>query len=413
MMRWLRPPSAAVAWIVVSRAMGACSDFVATEDPSSDVASNDTDPMDADAALPVDTIVDAPDGTGPDETSVDGGFACGNGVCDAEETCSSCPADCGFLLRRYGPPCVSAGAAPACDPGYVCVPRNKSAGGDVCVADFATWPPIADAHPVSDFVEASDSVLDQRTGLSWAKAALPPMAANLALSACTTQTFDGENDWRLPTYAELDSLVDRSRQKPASAAPHLLWPDNPAPNPYWTATPDAVSTKAFQELYTYQVAFADGSGGAVGVDWPAGVPFLRPVRCVRTHAAATSPDGTGTRFAKSSDGLTVLDRITGLRWQWYYSADKLPWTDAISWCSHNTAGMPGTGWRLPTVGESVQLQLRGAVAPLIDPAFAAVAEGFWTASPSLQGSHAWVVLLQSGAAGTNWQVKPLRVRCVR
>lgn len=392
---------------------GACSDIVAENDAEASDGQFDTGTSDADTAAYNDAVQDFGDGFDIDAPVADGGIECGNGLCDAEETTVTCPVDCSFLLRRFDGPCSASSSQPVCAAGFVCVPRSEKGGGDVCVADFATWPPIPDAHPASDFAESGESVMDQRTGLIWAKSALPAMTAAVALTACTTQTFEGEDDWRLPTYAELDSLADRSRQKPACGAPHLSWADNAVTNPYWTATPNPLTTKALQEKYTYQIAFADGSGGSAGMDWPAGVPFLRPVRCVRTPVSSAPPTGTGTRFAKSPDALTVLDRLSGLRWQWYYSVDKLAWTDAISWCAHNTAGMPGKGWRLPTVGELTQLLTHESEAPLIDPVFGAVAEGFWSATPSVQSDHAWAVLMQLGTGGTNWQVKPLRVRCVR
>lgn len=47
---------------------------------------------------------------------------------------------------------------------------------------------------------------------------------------------------------------------------------------------------------------------------------------------------------------SVLDSATGLLWQ-KASGGPLGWLEAMSYCTHNNPGLPGTKWRLPTVDE--------------------------------------------------------------
>ena len=183
-----------------------------------------------------DTLADASDTEVPDITpdvptntpkdiALPDPTTCGDGVCAGEETVPNCPADCGFLTNRYAGPCAKPGSWDGCPEGYVCVARSAKGGGNVCTADFEGWAPIGDSHPASDFEEFGEYDVDKKTGLFWAKAVMGPMTWEVALTACTTQTYGGFDDWRIPTQAELLTLVDYSVHLPASSMPGAVWPD--------------------------------------------------------------------------------------------------------------------------------------------------------------------------------------------
>jgi hypothetical protein len=59
-------------------------------------------------------------------------------------------------------------------------------------------------------------------------------------------------------------------------------------------------------------------------------------------------------FRDLGDG-TVLDGRTGLVWQRGWGGTRT-WLPAMAYCDQNAGGLPGTGWRLPTIDE-----LRGLI----------------------------------------------------
>src|SRR5438876_835832 len=87
----------------------------------------------------------------------------------------------------------------------------------------------------------------------------------------------------------------------------------------------------------------------VGVACTAAIAIGGLRACLLAHADA--PTG---QFSISSDGLTVLDNKTGLRWQRNVDATRYGWLDAMTHCAVlNVAGL--YGWRLPTFKELATL----------------------------------------------------------
>ena len=54
-------------------------------------------------------------------------------------------------------------------------------------------------------------------------------------------------------------------------------------------------------------------------------------------------------YSATDGGTTVTDSANGFVWQAssYGAGTALPWQDAMDYCTDNTAGLAGTGWRLP------------------------------------------------------------------
>ena len=54
-------------------------------------------------------------------------------------------------------------------------------------------------------------------------------------------------------------------------------------------------------------------------------------------------------YSATDGGTTVTDSANGFVWQAssYGAGDTLSWQDAMDYCTNNTAGLAGTGWRLP------------------------------------------------------------------
>jgi hypothetical protein len=130
---------------------------------------------------------------------------------------------------------------------------------------------------------------------------------------------------------------------------------------------------------------------------------------------AAAPAG---RYTAPASGV-VHDTKTGLDWQQGTSATKYIYADALSYCSANSAGLPGTGWRLPSTKELLTLvDDRAPVAPAIDTAaFPATQQSeYWSATtytPSPRTPSAWTVSFSDGSMDSSAMTSTYYVRCVR
>jgi hypothetical protein len=70
-------------------------------------------------------------------------------------------------------------------------------------------------------------VLDHQTGLIWQRAT----AENLTFSEAQAHANDTGQPWRVPTIAELVTLLDWTRASPASAFPDMT------PLAFWSSSP--------------------------------------------------------------------------------------------------------------------------------------------------------------------------------
>lgn len=97
----------------------------------------------------------------------------------------------------------------------------------------------------------SDIVLDQATGLMWSKATIAKGKTWAeAKEAAAAVRLGGYTDWRLPTRAELLTLVDDTRSKPAIDTARF----DCESDWYWTSTPLASSPSG----YAWLVFFGNG-----------------------------------------------------------------------------------------------------------------------------------------------------------
>lgn len=78
------------------------------------------------------------------------------------------------------------------------------------------------------------TVIDSSTGLEWiAKPLSGEKTHQEAIDACAALDFAGHKDWRLPTLAELLTLVDITRHEPAIDT--ATFPDFPKRGWFWTS----------------------------------------------------------------------------------------------------------------------------------------------------------------------------------
>lgn len=130
-----------------------------------------------------------------------------------------------------------------------------------------------------------------------------------------------------------------------------------------------------------------------------------------TRVAADAPE---ERY-DVADG-TVHDKETRLTWQqtvppMMYASDV-----AAAYCKKNMAGLPGTGWRLPTLTELQTIVDDSQSMPAADSsAFPGTpSDRFWTSSAFVgTPGQAWYVDFTGGTTFYVAASTPFRVRCVR
>jgi hypothetical protein len=160
-------------------------------------------------------------------------------------------------------------------------PCTSSASSYTCRGQFAQWAP---ADSPSSFIANGDgTVTDSRNGLVW-QASFPPTYALPcrdqtndcngpdAASYCDALTLAGPG-WRLPTKAELESLIDFGRSNPAIDTAFFPQPVYPSIGGYfWTASAGSGGQ--------WVVDFYDGSSIVYRPQSGSNQNFVA-VRCVR------------------------------------------------------------------------------------------------------------------------------------
>ncbi|MDT8446583.1 MAG: DUF1566 domain-containing protein [bacterium] len=210
-----------------------------------------------------------------------------------------------------------------------------------------------------------------------------------------------------------------------------------------TQQSSGTSSQDFTHPVTYKVQDTDGGTQAytVSVTVHSPVPDTGQTSCYDNSTAITCPSagqnfyGQDAQYQPSlnqqsytdnGDG-TVTDNLSGLVWQRCSAglsgancatgtAATYTWADAGTYCTDNTAGLPGTGWRLPTKTELSWIVRSQGSAPFIDTtAFpATVSSDYWTStSYALLTNSAWYVLFSSGDVPANNKASNFYVRCVR
>jgi len=255
----------------------------------------------------------------------------------------------------------------------------------------------------------SDIVTDNNTGLVWQRT-FPATYAGCtggapAGSTCTWQqaidycdvlTYAGQTDWRLPTFAELETLLDYGKYSPSIDTD--VFPSTQSDS-YWSYTEYAgITTQAWNISFSAGTSSHNPKTSATGIY----------VRCVRGNE--WNPVGT---FEEStvSGKVIVTDTETGFIWQKEYS-DTLTWINALSYCETSTyAGYKD--WRLPNVNELKTLFNLNSINPA--SSFPGMPSSyFWSSSTRVSGaSSAWLVNSAIGDMNLISKTDSLYVRCVR
>ena len=131
---------------------------------------------------------------------------------------------------------------------------------------------------------ADNVVIDQARGLEWdrcvygqrgmdcaqgAAEAMSHAAARRLVVQANLAGHKGHNDWRLPNFAELNTLVRSPRSAGQPAVDTAAFPSAPS-EPAWTPTVAAGRSRAYMT-----VQFADGTGLPLSPDGRAHVRLVR------------------------------------------------------------------------------------------------------------------------------------------
>ena len=273
----------------------------------------------------------------------------------------------------------------------------------------------APTTPTEDLTDNGDGTVTHRiTGLTWMRCA---MGQTWDGSTCTgtvstytwyqatklTANFAGKSDWRLPSIAELNTIVERGTSDPAING--TIFPNTPS-SYFWSGSPYADDSYSY--YYAWGVYFGDG--GAYGVNrYGSLVNAVRLVRGGQSFdpLAAYTPS---IDFFDNGDG-TVTHLKTGLMWKrcaegqtWSGttcsgSASTYDWGTAVALTS-SSAGH--NDWRIPTENELLTIVEYQAYAPAINTVIFptnTTGLGFWSGSPYASNSSSeWNVSFSHGGA---------------
>ena len=234
-------------------------------------------------------------------------------------------------------------------------------------------------------------VIDAYTHYEWQAASSSAMTWSQAEAACAN--YEQENGgstavWRLPSPAELLTIVDSGTASPAlddifTTSEHSFW-----------ASEDAKLSKNAWRV--------DENGALTSV----AKTTSNSVICVRVH----DYDPGEERFTSTAE--TVKDNYSGLMWQKQAVASRT-WAEALNYCGEVSTGEK-FDWRLPNRNELASLvdytKASGALSDF--PAIAA--QGFWTSTSSVnEEEKAWTVDFESGSITSADKTGTKYMICVR
>ena len=316
----------------------------------------------------------------------------GSGTCGTNATCvggTGCVCNSGFW--GDGATCTCGGIVYSTTIGGVAT--------NVCAYDYPVWGNRPDS-PNTYVVNGDGTVSDTQTKLMWQQVTDGNTYTWAAAGTyCDQLTLAGKDDWRLPTVAEGESLVDYTVAAPQTsmvAFPAALtaW--------YWTSVQHVGNGDGWDTRFNKGESFSHDSA-----------TLKETVRCVRATASLAPPP---VRFTVNGTGAntTVLDNATGLVWEQSVSATGYGTSAAASLActSVSIVGITG-GWRLPSARELGGILDRTRINPAIDViAFPnSPTSNFWSATSVPSSILAYFVRFSDGILGST-SSSASRIRCV-
>ncbi len=300
------------------------------------------------------------------------------------------------------------------------------------------------------------TVTDQVTGLTWERSPdtngdntinvndkLTVSGAEAYCANLSSTTYQGYNDWRLPSIKELYSLINFQGTDPSGVSgtdtssfiPFIdtnvfifSYGDTSANErlidaQYASSTFYATNPSGSPQPKLFGVNFADGRIKGYDLYLPDIAEKTFFVQCVRGNT-----DYGVNAFVDHGD-QTITDQATGLMWSQSDSGMAMTWQEALAWVAAKNAEsyLGYNDWRLPNAKE-LQSILDYTRSPdttnsaAIDPIFEATAftnEGGETDWPSYWSSTTHISLHNGGIYGvyvafgraTGWMKRPPSASC--
>jgi hypothetical protein len=203
-----------------------------------------------------------------------------------------------------------------------------------------------------EFAGNDEVVVDKRFGWMWQTTASKNMDWYSAYYFCADSKIGGFNDWQLPSYYQLMSIIDYGR------AGNYIIPSfsNVQPNSVLWSRDDSVAIDQpdYDDRWTLHIRLGM-------VTFEQRTEKFRAL-CVRGETSKREGPAGQERFVEIQKDI-ILDKLTNLKWtapRNERSSRILMWTvpatysEANGWCYNSKAGSL-TEWRLPTIQELTML----------------------------------------------------------
>lgn len=241
-----------------------------------------------------------------------------------------------------------------------------------------------------------DEVTDSVTHLTWQKKVSGPLSQAAAAGYCSGLGAG----WRLPTRAELTSIVDYGSDDPA------------LPTTYFDPVPTVIDL-----LWTSELSKEAGKhftlvprGGAIGITNSDPGALKVFARCVKGPS--------GPQPVPNASCKVVLDPATGLMWKQEIEAAQT-WSNALAKCEAMEHAGYGD-WRMASIKELhtiVKVMGKGNTDPTIDVGLFGTTPldlDYWSSTPyRTVPSEAWLVHFQNGTSAAGKTNESRYYRCVR
>lgn len=142
-----------------------------------------------------------------------------------------------------------------------------------------------------------------------------------------------------------------------------------------------------------------------------------PVPCTGTGQDGDTQKGIAQTYTDNGNG-TITDNGTQLVWQKQDDGVSKTFHDALAYCNANTAGLAGSGWRLPNIRELQSIVDYSTANPAINSTyFPSTQSDYYWSSTTYQNpgneNNAWIVNFNNGNQDNDNKDNSNFVRCVR
>ncbi len=236
-------------------------------------------------------------------------------------------------------------------------------------------------------------VTDPDTGNTWLEAQGGSKHSwEEAFTYCEELETGNMDNWRLPTKAELESLVDYNKTTPAINENFTCQPSF-----YWSSI-----------AHKGNIDYAWGVYCLDGADHWLHKSNNYYVRCIQDK----QPKQQAVTYVVGTH--SAIDKQNKLEWQKQPSTDKLSWNDGQTYCTQLFVNNK-RDWRLPTIQELKSLVNYTKYYPAIESSIPCQSTIYWSSTTvaDKEREKAWTVFFGNGDDIWKNKTEQHAVRCVR